>query len=132
MQNMSPADRIDLAFEAAEFRTKLDALLAEHNARIGIGWYGKWTVLQILFPTKTMDEAVTLIKAGKGKGMRYVTEQEELCGWPEPHAVQLFDDIVTALNELGDTPLIKTRYRTCKELAASVDSHLREIKGGNL
>lgn len=121
--------RIDLAFEAAEFRTKLDALLAEHSAHLGIGWYGKWTVLQVMFPTKTTEEAVTLIRAAKGKGMRYVMEQEELLGWPAPAAQQLFDNVIAALKELDNVPLTSTPYRTTRELRQSVESYLCGLTG---
>lgn len=121
--------RIDLAYTAAEFRAEFDALLSKYNAQLGIGWHTKWAVLQILFPNIDENEGVTLIKAAKGKGMRYVMEREELMGWPKPTAVRLFDNIRLALAELGTIKLRSTPYRNTQELHDSLADYLKELEG---
>lgn len=70
------AERFDLAFRGAVFRDELDALLKRHNARLTIGWDGKWVKLQVQFPEVATDEAMTILEATKGRAMRYVMQEE--------------------------------------------------------
>lgn len=71
------AERAELAFAAAELRADLDAVLKKHNAKLQIGWEGKWAKLQFVFPALSTTEALSVVQCSKGGKMRYLTEAEE-------------------------------------------------------
>lgn len=69
------AERMELAFKAAEFRQDLDALVEQYGARLQFGWQGKWAYLQVVFDDS--GEALTLCRVSKNGKVRYQTEKEE-------------------------------------------------------
>ena len=73
--NLTP-ERVDVAFAAACFRDELDALLTKHNARLLIGWHGKWAKVQVMFPEASTKTVVTIMETAKGKRSRYVLQEE--------------------------------------------------------
>lgn len=70
--------RLELAFKALEVRKEIDEVLARHDAKLVLGWDGKWVKLQVHFPTITTDEALTVMETRKGGRARYMTEAEEI------------------------------------------------------
>lgn len=75
-KNITP-ERVDVAFAAACFRDELDALLEKHNAKMLLGWDGKWAKVQVMFPEASQTTVVTIVETAKGKKMRYVLQKEE-------------------------------------------------------
>lgn len=71
------APRAELAFRAAELRHDLDELLRKHNAKMQIGWDGKWAKFQFVFPDLSTTEALTVMECRKDGRARYMTEAEE-------------------------------------------------------
>lgn len=69
--------KVDVAFRASVFRDELDALLTRHNARLLLGWNGKWAKLQVMFPEASQETVVTIAETKKGGVVRYVTQEEE-------------------------------------------------------
>lgn len=76
MNKASNAHKIELAFHAAEMRKELDAVLEKYNARLVLGWSGKWVKLQAQFNNEP-DIGVTILMTSKGKAIRYLTEVED-------------------------------------------------------
>lgn len=74
-RNLTP-ERVDVAFAAACFRDELDALLQKHQARLLVGWSGKWAKVQVMFPEASTKTVVTIMETTKGKRSRYVLQEE--------------------------------------------------------
>ena len=48
----------------------------KHNARLLVGWHGKWAKVQVMFPEASTKTVVTIIETAKGKRSRYVLREE--------------------------------------------------------
>ena len=72
------ADRFELACAAAALRADLDEVLKKHNAKLILGWEGKWVSVQVQFPLLSTDEALTIMQTRKGGRARYMTEADEI------------------------------------------------------
>lgn len=75
------AEELDLAFRAVEFRREFDTLLDKHGCRLQLGWDGKWSYLQVVWPDNN-TKALTLAKIQKGSRVRVLTEAEEMLKQP--------------------------------------------------
>lgn len=70
------AERLDLAFRAAELKAKLDQALEDTQFRLQWAFVGSWAYLQAA-PVEGGPEAVTLFKVRKGGAMRWLLDTEE-------------------------------------------------------
>lgn len=69
--------RIDLAFQASCLRDELDELLKRYDARLLLGWDGKWAKVQVMFPATSRETVVTIMETKRGGTAHYVLQEEE-------------------------------------------------------